>query len=133
VWAEGAALQFQGRELRLQLDPAAHHCQLHEQALILPLPRDAGAERIRDTASAWLQSEARSLLGLQLGALASRLKVPVPPWTLSFSSRQLAQFEKGQLRLNWKLVLLPPDNLEAVIRRLLAPHIIPPRSVGLFD
>lgn len=132
-WAEGTCLSYLGGVLTLRLGRHAPAVRCWAGELVLPLPEDAESSRIRDQVHAWLQSESRWVLGEHLAACAERLGCPAPDWKVTFSNKMLAGFDGGVLRLHWKLLLLGPAEIDAVISRALVARPVVDAAGSLFD
>ena len=133
AWAHGAVFPFQGQPLRVCLDNSARAACVTADELILPLPADATASRIRDQVHAWLQGEAQRILPERIQHCAHRAALPTPNWTFTFSKGLLAGLDQGQLRLHWRLIELSPQDIDAAITRALQTAQPPQPSAGLFD
>lgn len=117
------AIWLRGEKLRLEVDPAEaarpRVRQLHE-ALIVSLPRaeaESGAAlaAARGYAEAWLRRRAGSDLRPLVARYAAALGRPVPLTLIrSQSTRWGSCAPDGTLRLNWRLVCLPPRLAEYV-------------------
>lgn len=71
-----------------------------------------------------LMALAREDLAARLAVLAPRLGRPVPPWQLSSARTRWGSCSAhGRIRLNWRLILLPPELIDYVVAHELA-HLI---------
>ena len=132
-WGAGTTFSFLGNLLSVRLGNNTSGVRQKDSDLMLPLPQDAESSRIRDQVHAWLQSEARWVLGEQLQACCSRLECPAPEWRITFSNKMLAGFEGGVLRLHWKLLLLSAAEIDAALSRVLATRAVAKEESSLFD
>lgn len=125
VWADGAAIPFLGQTVRLRLAasrvPSAGGALLEEGQLLLGLPPDAQAERIRDAVHGWWQRQARRVFEERCREFAPRLGVS--PRRLSLSAAQTrwgSAAADGSIRLNWRLIRFPLSTIDYVVVHELA-------------
>jgi predicted metal-dependent hydrolase len=91
VWRDGVAIDYLGGKLGVVLDPAAAVAGGAAlaasvgaaQRLVVALPRDAAAERIREAVQSWLQREARRVFAERTAHFAAKLGVRVRRLALS--------------------------------------------------
>lgn len=120
VWADGAGLDYLGQTLRLRLDPShafagAGAC-VQEGHLLVGLAHDAGPDRLRETVQAWLRREAQRLFAERLAHFAPQLGVRYSRLRLSSAgTRWGSASADGSIRLNWRLVHLPPVLIDYVV------------------
>ena len=122
VWAEGAQVPYLGRMLTVRLGqgPAAGVCD-GDDLLRLQLPPEAGATQVREAAQAWLQKQARLLFVQRLDHFAPLLGVQWRRLSLSGArTRWGSAGADGHIRLNWRLVHLPPGQIDYVVVHELA-------------
>jgi predicted metal-dependent hydrolase len=101
-------------DLRAVLRPDLH--ELH-----LALAPNATEQQVRDTVQAWLQGEARRILGERLAQLAAPLAVRPRGWTLSSARSQWGSCtHDGRIRLNWRLVHFSLPVIDYVVAHELA-------------
>ncbi|MBL8489313.1 MAG: hypothetical protein JNM82_00875, partial [Rhodocyclaceae bacterium] len=86
-WRDGAALDFLGGEIRLRLDTGVEEAGLAGGELHLPLPPEATARQVQDSAEAWLRREAQRLFEEVAGREAVRRNRACPRLVLSFAGR----------------------------------------------
>ncbi len=120
-WREGAAIPYLGRSLALAIAPDHHRfdgagAALDGDRLLLALARDAGPERLRDSAKAWLMLEARRIFLQRLDHFAPRLGVRYSRLKLSSAATRWGSASAdGSIRLNWRLVHLSLELIDYVV------------------
>ncbi len=124
-WKSGASILFQGSELALAVFPArkkaieadlfhvtVRHPQPHEQPLL------AGF------VSHWLREEALRLLTPHVTHLAARLSRRPAAVKLTNARTEWGSCNhKGEIRLNWRLIHLPPSLAQYVVAHEVA-HLV---------
>jgi predicted metal-dependent hydrolase len=125
VFAEGGRLPFLGGEITLRLGGTAGRTRLAEAGLVrelwIALPSDAGEQQVRDAVQAWLQGEARRILGERLALLAERIDVKPTTWTISSARSQWGSCtHDGRIRLSWRLVHFGLPVIDYVVAHELA-------------
>lgn len=130
-WHDGVRFPYLGRMIALRLEADGHEAALRGDELLLPLPPEADDRQIRDRAHAWLQAEAKRVLGSRVDACARRLGLMPPPWQLSFAAGSWgAVDEECRLRLAWRLIHLSPAEIDGVVAKQLSRL---PRQTGMSD
>ncbi|MEW5881568.1 MAG: SprT family zinc-dependent metalloprotease [Pseudomonadota bacterium] len=124
-WACGGSLPYLGRPLVLRLRAHMAGTQLveteHGRELHIALPPDAAQAQVKDAVQAWLQSEARRVLGERLALLAARVDVKPAAWSLSSARSQWGSCtHDGRIRLNWRLVHFALPVIDYVVAHELA-------------
>jgi len=124
-WACGATLPYLGAPLVLRLRPLAESTRLVEaeggRELHVALPGDALEAQIKDAVQAWLQCEARRVLGERLERLGAGLRTRPAGWSLSSARAQWGSCtHDGRLRLNWRLVHFALPVIDYVVAHELA-------------
>ena len=124
-WREGAALLYQGRPLTLALFTARRHAiaadLLH---LTVRHPNPSDEEQIGAYVGRWLKEQALALLAPRVEHFASRVTTSPPTVKLSSARTQWGTCNhKGEIRLNWRLVQLPPRIADYVVAHEVA-HLI---------
>ncbi len=124
-WHAGAPLLFQGRALTLALFPARKKAIAADLLHLTVLHPDPGDEsEIAAFCSRWLKEQALSLLTLRALHFASRLRTPPPAVKLSNARSQWGSCNhRGEIRLNWRLVQLPPRIADYVVAHEVA-HLV---------
>ncbi len=124
-WREGAAIPYLGRNLALVCAPAHRFdgagAALDGDRLLLALTRDAGPDRLRDSAQAWLMREARRIFLERLDHFSPRLGVRYSRLKLSSAqTRWGSASADGSIRLNWRLVHLSLEMIDYVVAHELS-------------
>jgi predicted metal-dependent hydrolase len=124
-WHHGAPLLFRGRALTLALFPARNKAiaadLLHLKVLH---PNPADESEIAAFCFRWLREQALSLLTPRALHFARRLRRPAPEVKLSEARSQWGSCNhRGEIRLNWRLVQLPPRVADYVIAHEVA-HLV---------
>ena len=135
VWAHGAQVDYLGRPLTIVLAanveaPAGETALVPAAAaaegavpprLVVALPRDAGAERIRDAVQSWLQREARRVFAERAAHFAERLGVRVGRLSLSSAATRWGSANaNGSVRLHWRLIQHSLPIIDYVVAHELA-------------
>jgi predicted metal-dependent hydrolase len=125
VFADGGRLPFLGGEVTLRLGRMAGGTRLTGaetlRELWVALPADAGEQQVRDAVQAWLQNEARRVLGGRLALLAERIEVKPKAWTISSARSQWGSCtHDGRIRLSWRLVHFGLPVIDYVVAHELA-------------
>lgn len=124
-WREGASIPYLGRQLALVCAPEHRFdgvgAALDGERLLLALTRDAGPDRLRDSAQAWLMREARRIFLERLDHFAPRLGVRYSGLKLSSAqTRWGSASADGSIRLNWRLVHLSLEMIDYVVAHELS-------------
>jgi predicted metal-dependent hydrolase len=125
-WREGSVLPCLGRSLVLELcpdpGPGPGLCRdgldaaLADGCLRLALARDAGPERVRALAQAWLMHAAQQVFLERLEHFAPRLGVRYRSLKLSSATTRWGSASAdGSLRLNWRLLHLELELIDYVV------------------
>jgi predicted metal-dependent hydrolase len=124
-WACGGTLPYLGASLTLRLRPQVDATRLvpgesgHE--LHVALPGDALDVQIKDTVQAWLQSEARRVLGERIAFISAGLDTRPAAWSLSSARSQWGSCtHDGRVRLNWRLIHFALPVIDYVVAHELA-------------
>ena len=124
-WRTGAPILYQGSELALEVFASRRkeiradmfhvtirHPKAHEQSHLAGFVRH------------WLREEAMRLLHPHVGHCAARLARSTPPVKLSNARTEWGSCNhKGEIRLNWRLVHLPPRLAQYVVAHEVA-HLV---------
>ncbi len=124
-WRSGAPILYQGRELALELHPARRKeiaADLLNLTVLHPTPHDE--RQVSSFVLHWLKDEALRLLVPWLAACAARVTASAPPVALSNARSEWGSCNpKGEIRLNWRLVQLPPRLAQYVVAHEVA-HLV---------
>jgi predicted metal-dependent hydrolase len=125
AWREGAALLYLGRPLTLALFAARRQtiaADLLHLTVLHPNPGDE--EQIGAFVGRWLREQALALLTSRVVHFASRVAASTPTVKLSNARTQWGTCNhKGEIRLNWRLIQLPPRIADYVVAHEVA-HLI---------
>jgi predicted metal-dependent hydrolase len=124
-WKTGAPILYRGRELALELFPA-HVPAIEPDLFHLTVrhPEAHAPDAVRDTVHAWLRGEALALVAARVPAYARRVTPTEPQVRLSNARSEWGSCNaKGVIRLNWRLVQLPPALADYVVAHEVA-HIV---------
>jgi len=124
-WKSGAPILYRGSELALDLRPARRRAvaaDLFHLTVLHPLPHDE--QLVAAFVGGWLKEEALHALVPRVAAFASRIATTLPPTRLSNTRSEWGSCNhKGEIRLNWRLVQLPPDLADYVVAHEVA-HLV---------
>lgn len=124
-WTCGGSLPFLGASITLRLKPEVETTRLVRieaaDELHVALPGDALEVQIKDTVQAWLQTEARRVLGERLSLIGARMDAKPSGWSLSSARSQWGSCtHDGRIRLNWRLVHFALPVIDYVVAHELA-------------
>jgi predicted metal-dependent hydrolase len=124
-FADGGSLPYLGRPLVLRLRADSAGTRLVEaepqRELHVALPPEATESQVKDAVQAWLQSEARRVLGERLALLAERADAKPTAWSLSSARSQWGSCtHDGRIRLNWRLIHFALPVIDYVVAHELA-------------
>ncbi len=124
-FADGGVLPYLGAHVTLRLRAEAIATRLHDsprtRELHLALPAHAEEQQVRDAVHAWLQGEARRVLGERIDRLAAPLAPRLRGWTLSSARSQWGSCtHDGRIRLNWRLIHFSLPVIDYVVAHELA-------------
>ena len=124
-WRPGAPLLYQGRALTLALYPARREAiaaDLVNLTVLHPTPGDQA--EIGAFVCRWLKEQALAALVPRALHFARRLRATPPSVKLSSARAQWGSCnERGEIRLNWRLVQLPPRLADYVVAHEVA-HLV---------
>ncbi|QDX82215.1 hypothetical protein B9N43_13750 [Denitratisoma sp. DHT3] len=133
AWHEGARLAYLGEHITLELATDRKQARLEGAVLHLPLPPEATARQVRDSAEAWLRAEAKRILNAAVARQSAEQGRPLPRLQLSFAARgNWAQADRKGLRCHWRLIEQTPQVIEQVIARAVAQLPQPAATQDLF-
>lgn len=123
-WQDGAALPYLGQNITLRIRPAQSASITYDQALMeltVCLPADASEQQLKDRVLGWLQNEAMQLFAARLPIYAEKLGVRYSAFSLSSAKTQWGSCTAdGRIRLNWRLMHFPLEQIDYVIAHELA-------------
>lgn len=124
AWRDGESLPFLGGELQLALyhGGARSEALLSDNRLLLVgLPEIEDAAAVRDKVIKWYRKQALPDFDARLHTLSARMDIAKPPFALS-SARTLwgSCNARGVIRLNWRLIKAPPEQINYVVAHELA-------------
>ena len=124
-WKTGAPILYRGSELALALHPARTRsiaADLFHLTVLHPSPQDGRA--IAAFVGRWLKDEALGAVTPRVAAYAARAGTALPPTRLSNARSEWGSCNhKGEIRLNWRLVQLPPHLADYVVAHEIA-HLL---------
>jgi len=125
TWRSGAPILFRGAELALVVHPAQRTeiaADLFHLTVRHPAADDEAA--VAAFVGTWLKEEALRALIPRVGEYATRLVGRAPPTRLSNARSEWGSCNaRGVIRLNWRLVQLPPSLAEYVVAHEVA-HLV---------
>ena len=124
-WKTGAPILYQGSELALAVFPSRTRsiaADLFHVTVRHPAPHE---ERLlAGFVAHWLREETLRLLSPHVARFATRLMRSLPPFKLTNARTEWGSCNhKGEIRLNWRLVHLPPILAQYVVAHEVA-HLI---------
>ena len=121
-WKSGAPILFRGTELALALRPARSRAVAADMFhLTVRHPSPDNEAVVAAFVGSWLKEEALRMLTPRVAAYASRVVPTLPPTVLSNGRSEWGSCNhKGEIRLNWRLVQLPPDLADYVVAHEVA-------------
>jgi predicted metal-dependent hydrolase len=121
VYADGGVVPYLGRSVTLRLRADAGATRLDAAELLLALPCEAGAVRIRDAVQSWLRAEAQRVFAERIAGFADRIDRRFAGWKLSSARSQWGSCtHDGRIRLNWRLIHFSLPVVDYVIAHELA-------------
>ena len=124
-WKTGAPILYRGRELALEVFPArqaAIAADLFHLTVCHPSAHDE--RQIAAIVGRWLKDEAWQLVVARVAEYANRIAPSPPAVRLSNAKSEWGSCNaKGEIRLNWRLVQLPPALAEYVVAHEVA-HLV---------
>jgi len=124
-WKSGAPILYRGRELALEVFPARRmHVAPDMFNLTVLHPRAQDEAQVAELVGKWLRDEAWTLVAPRVHAYAGRVTKTAPVLRLSNARSEWGSCNaRGEIRLNWRLVQLPPSLAEYVVAHEVA-HLI---------
>lgn len=117
----GGTLAYRGTVLRIHHDPAApRRISLTDGALLVGGPAETLPRRLHR----WLDSEARLLIAADLAEYCARAGQSLPRLSLANAKRRWGSCSgKGEIRINWRLVMAPDPVRRSVVAHEVA-HLV---------
>lgn len=117
-FADGGTVQYLGKVKTLRLGAPVVRS---DDEIQLALPAEASEAEVRQALQAWLQAQARSVIGGRLERFSERIHARFAGWRLSSARTQWGSCSHdGRVRLNWRLVHFPLPVIDYVIAHELA-------------
>jgi predicted metal-dependent hydrolase len=124
-WKSGAPILYRGSELALALHPARIRsiaADLFHLTVLHPSPQDERV--IAAFVGRWLRDEALSAVTPRVAEYAARVGAALPPTRLSNARSEWGSCNhKGEIRLSWRLVQLPPHLADYIVAHEVA-HLV---------
>jgi predicted metal-dependent hydrolase len=124
-WKSGAPILYRGRELALEVFPA-RRAEIAADLFHLTVGHPAAHDETEVAAvvGRWLKDEAWKLVAERVAFHARRVTRSIPAVRLSNARSEWGSCNaKGEIRLNWRLVQLPPALAEYVVAHEVA-HLV---------
>lgn len=125
VWQTGAPVYYRGANLALALFPARKALVRHDLFDLTVLhPHATDERRVAQYVTDWLKDEAQRLVATRVQGYALAVGRDDPPVKLSNARSEWGSCnQRGEIRLNWRLVQLPPLLADYVVAHEVA-HLI---------
>ncbi len=125
AWKTGEPILYLGRELALAVHPARKreiNADLLNLTVLHPAAQDEG--QIAAFVGGWLREEAVRLLAPRVAEFAARITATPPTVKLSNARSEWGSCnQRGVIRLNWRLVHLPPHLAHYIVAHEVA-HLV---------
>lgn len=132
TWRAGTAVMALGEPLTLALDPMRPATARDGNLLCIAADEANDSRVLADQVTAWLRSTAQGWFEQRAAHYAPKLGVPLPAIRLSNAkSRWGSCHPDGRVRLNWRLIQMPPDLIDYVVVHELA-HLREPNHSQRF-
>jgi predicted metal-dependent hydrolase len=124
-WKTGAPILFRGHELALEVFPARRISVAPDLFhLTVMHPHSHDEAQVAALVGKWLKDEAWNLIAPRVGAYAPRITSVMPVVRLSNARSEWGSCNaRAEIRLNWRLVQLPPTLAEYVVAHEVA-HLV---------
>jgi predicted metal-dependent hydrolase len=124
-WKSGAPILYRGRELSLEVFPSRRMLVAPDLFNLTVLhPRAQDEAEVAELVGQWLRDEAWTLVAPQVERYAGRITRSPPVLRLSNARSEWGSCNaRGEIRLNWRLVQLPPTLAEYVVAHEVA-HLV---------
>jgi predicted metal-dependent hydrolase len=125
VWTSGAPILFQGRDLTLALHRSPQTSVAADLVNVtVHHPAPHVEHEVAVCVAHWLRDEALGFLAPRVAACAARIDAGTPIVRLSNARSEWGSCNrKGEIRLSWRLIQLPPDLAQYVVAHEVA-HLI---------
>ena len=124
TWQDGERLPYLGHNVTLRIQPAqaaSIYYDVSRLELIVCLPANASEQQLKDRVLGWLQNQAMQLFSERLPLYAEKLGVRYASFSLSSAKTQWGSCTAdGRIRLNWRLMHIPLEQIDYVIAHELA-------------
>jgi predicted metal-dependent hydrolase len=124
-WKTGAPILYLGRDLTLALQPAeksAISADLFHFSVLHPAANNE--DEVAAFVTRWLRSEAARLLAPRVAEFAARVTSTPPTFKLSNARSEWGSCDQNDvIRLNWRLIQLPPDLAAYIVAHEVA-HLV---------
>lgn len=124
-WKRGAPILFRGCELALEVFPSRRtHVASDLFHLTILHPRAQDETEVADLVGQWLREQAWAQVAPQVESYARKIARTPPLLRLSNARSEWGSCNaRGEIRLNWRLVQLPPTLAEYVVAHEVA-HLV---------
>lgn len=124
-WTTGAPIVFRGEQLALEVFPARRVAIAADLFNLTVRHPEAHDERqVADGVRLWLREQAWALVAARVADYVQRVSPHPAPVRLSDARSEWGSCNaRGEIRLNWRLVQLPPPLAEYVVAHEVA-HIV---------
>ena len=124
-WKTGAPIYYRGAELSLALFPARKKAIRHDMFDLTVLhPATQDERKVSTFVTHWLKDEALRLLAPRVTLFAREVAPQTPPVKLSNAKSEWGSCnQRGEIRLNWRLVQLPDELADYVVAHEVA-HLL---------
>ncbi|MGC1817123.1 MAG: SprT family zinc-dependent metalloprotease [Casimicrobiaceae bacterium] len=124
-WRTGEQIVFRGEELSLEVFPARRFSVAADLfSLTVRHPEAHDQHRVAEGVQLWLKDQAWALVAARVAHYMNRVSADPPAVRLSDARSEWGSCNaKGEIRLNWRLVQLPPMLAEYVVAHEVA-HIV---------
>jgi predicted metal-dependent hydrolase len=122
-WAEGEHIDYLGELLTLCTTPKPRAAmpQQHGETLLLPLPNPLDPLAIERAVMRWYRAQALTLCQQRIHHYAALMQLHPSKIMLSSARTQWGSCtSRGTVRINWRLIKLPPHLLDYVVVHELA-------------
>ena len=125
AWITGAPIAFRGAALMLAVYPARHpEIAADLFHLTVRHPHAHDEHQVAESVRTWLRDQAWTLVAARVAHYVRQVSAAAPSVRLSNARSEWGSCNaKGEIRLNWRLVQLPPALAEYVVAHEVA-HIV---------